>query len=87
MYLLDFIPFYCFDFLHYIEENCKFLEKVKKRVYTFLYLIFFKKIEKFKKMHLLNCIVFLLVKFIVFLPVKCIGFYFKFLIFYVFDFC
>ena len=74
MYLLVLIPFYCFDFLHYIEEKCNFLKKVKKRVSTFLYLIFCTKIEKFKKMHLLNCIVFLLVKFIVFLPVKCIVF-------------
>ena len=75
MLILVFIPFYCFNFLYYIEENCNFLKKVKKRVSTFLYLIFFAKIEKFKKMHLLNCIVFLLVEFIVFLLVKCIGFY------------
>lgn len=40
MLILVFILFYVFNFTHYIEENCNFLEKVKKRVYTFLYLIF-----------------------------------------------
>ena len=48
MYLLVLIPFYCFNFLHYIEENCNFLAKVKKRVSTFLYLIFFKKLKSSK---------------------------------------
>ena len=46
--MLFLIPFYGFDFLHYIEENCNFLEKVKKRVSTFLYLIFFKKLKSSK---------------------------------------
>ena len=46
--ILDFIPFYRFNFLHYIEENCNFVEKVKKRVSTFLYLIFFKKLKSSK---------------------------------------
>ena len=48
MYLLVLIPFYRFNFLRYIEEKCKFLEKVKKRVSTFLYLIFFKKLKSSK---------------------------------------
>ena len=50
--ILDFIPFYCFNFSHYIEENCNFLEKGKKTsIYVFIF-DFFAKIEKFKKMHL-----------------------------------
>ena len=28
MLILVFIPFYVFNFLQYIEENCNFLEKV-----------------------------------------------------------
>ena len=47
--ILVFIPFYRFNFLHYIEENRTFLKKVKKRVYTFLYLIFLQKLKSSKK--------------------------------------
>ena len=39
-HILVFIPFYSFNFLQYIEENCNFLEKVKKRVYKKIYCIF-----------------------------------------------
>ena len=48
-YILVFILFYRFNFLHYIEENCNFLRKVKKRVSTFLYLIFSQKLKNSKK--------------------------------------